>query len=236
MSRRRTGSSSRGSGSRSAAARGWVPKRSARDEREDASTSLHEERLDAVVKRLLDSGATSVLDLGCGSGALLRRLLAEDQFTRIVGMDTSLEALAGAERLRTSVAGAHPDRLSLRHGSFTDPDAGLKGFDAIAMVETIEHIPPAHLSKVEKAVFVEMRPRLVVMTTPNREYNQLYEIPDGERRHVDHRFEWSRSRFEAWGMGVGARNGYRVEFDSVGPGNTWMGAPTQMAIFMSDAV
>lgn len=208
-----------------------MPKRSARDEREDPSTSLHEERLDAVVRRLLDSGATSILDLGCGSGALLRRLLAEDQFTRIVGMDTSLEALAGAERLRTSETGADPDRLSLRHGSFTDAEDGLKGFDAIAMVETIEHIPPAYLSKVEKAVFAEMRPRLVVMTTPNRDYNALYDIPAGERRHAAHRFEWSRSRFEAWAGGVAARNGYRVEFDSVGPANIWTGGPSQMAIF-----
>lgn len=234
MSRRRSGTSSGGGAARSAAAGAWVPKRSARDERDDPSTSLHEARLDAVVARLLESGARSVLDLGCGSGALLRRLLAEDQFSRIVGMDTSLEALAGAERLRTSEIGADPGRLSLIHGSFIGSDEGLQGFDAIAMVETIEHIRPAHLSKVEKAVFAQMRPRLVVMTTPNREYNELYEIPEGERRHADHHFEWSRARFASWATGVGARNGYRVELDSIGPSNAWMGAPSQMAIFTSE--
>jgi 3' terminal RNA ribose 2'-O-methyltransferase Hen1 len=197
---------------------------------EDASTFLHEERLDAVERLLRDSGARTVLDLGCGSGALLRRLLEGGQFTRIVGLDTSLESLALAERLRN--AGA--ERLALRHGSFTSADAGLTGFDAAAMVETIEHVEPAHLSRVEQAVFGRMRPGLVVMTTPNREYNELYGMADGELRHADHRFEWDRSRFETWAAGVGKRNGYRVEFEAVGRANAWVGGPTQMAIFRLD--
>lgn len=197
---------------------------------EDASTALHEERLDVVAQLLLDSGATRVLDLGCGSGALLLRLLAEAQFTRIVGLDTSLEALGHADRLlRRSTSGI--GRLTLRHGSFTTADEELKGFDAAAMVETIEHIEPSHLSRVERAVFAQMRPELVVMTTPNREYNELYGIAKGERRHADHRFEWDRSRFEAWAAGVGERNGYVVEFDSIGPANAWLGGPTQMSVF-----
>lgn len=197
----------------------------------DASTPLHEERLDAVTTQLLQSGAASVLDLGCGSGALLERLLAEQQFTRIVGIDISLEALSVAERLRTPEAAAHPHRLSLRHGSLDTLDDDLRGFDAAAMIETIEHIPPAHLSRVERAVFARMRPRLVVLTTPNREYNARYGLVEGERRHADHRFEWGRARFRSWATGVGARNGYAVELGSVGSCDAWRGSPTQMAIF-----
>lgn len=200
-------------------------------EHEDASTSLHEERLDVVVQLLLDSGASRVLDLGCGSGALLRRLLDEAQFTHIVALDTSLEALGRVEQLRTSASAS--GRLTLRHGSFTTADDELKGFDAAAMVETIEHIDPAHLSRVERAVFAQMRPGLVVMTTPNREYNELYGMAAGELRHADHRFEWDRSRFESWAAGVGERNGYRVEFEPIGPANAWLGGPTQMAVFRS---
>lgn len=207
--------------------------RASRRDREDASTSLHDARLSAVTDVLIDSGAATVLDLGCGSGALLRRLLLESQFTRIVGMDTSLEALALAEQLRTPELGATGDRLSLRYGSFTTSDEGLTGFDAAAMVETIEHVAPAHLSKVERAVFAEMRPRLVVMTTPNRDYNELYGMAAGELRHGDHRFEWGRTRFESWAKGVAARTGYEVKFNAIGPANVWSGGPSQMAIFRS---
>lgn len=198
---------------------------------EDASTPLHEERLDVVARVLVDSGATSVLDLGCGSGALLRRLLDEPQFTRIVGIDSSLAALTHAERLRGSEAGGEPDRLSILHGSFTTSSEGLTGFDAVALVETIEHVPPAQLSKVEQVVFSGMRPSLVVLTTPNREYNELYGLKPGELRHPDHRFEWDRARFRSWAGGVAARNGYQVQLEPIGPANAWHGGPSQMAIF-----
>jgi 3' terminal RNA ribose 2'-O-methyltransferase Hen1 len=198
---------------------------------EHTSTPLHEERLDAVVKHLLDSGATTVLDLGCGSGALLRRLIAEEQFTRIIGVDTSAKALLQAERLLARVCDMDGGRLSLQHRSFTAADARLEGFDAAAMVETIEHVAPAHLSRVERAVFAKLRPAVVVMTTPNREYNVLYGMAEGDFRHPDHQFEWDRPRFQSWATGVGERNGYRVAFEDVGPAHAWLGSPTQMGVF-----
>src|SRR6185369_13985304 len=49
--------------------------------------SLNEQRLGAVLSALKASGATRVLDLGCGEGRLLQALLKEKQFTEIVGMD-----------------------------------------------------------------------------------------------------------------------------------------------------
>jgi small RNA 2'-O-methyltransferase len=204
-------------------------------EGEEFGSPLHEERLDAVTDCIRASGARSVLDLGCGSGALLGRLLAEKQFTRIVGIDTSFEGLVLAERLKDTSPG-QPERLSLRHGSFTDSDEGLTGFDAAAMVETIEHIPPAHLSRVERAVFSRMRPRLVVMTTPNRDYNERYGIAGDELRHVDHRFEWGRTKFEGWARGLAGRTGYDVTFQSIGPADAWLGGPTQMAVFSGSTV
>lgn len=201
---------------------------------EDSGTPLHEDRLDVVTEILIGSGAASVLDLGCGSGALLTRLLGHHQFTRIVGMDVSLDALISAERLRPPTCMVDGDRLSLLHGSFTTIGEGLTGFDAAAMVEVIEHIDPARLSSVERTIFAMMRPALVVMTTPNREYNELYGLAEGQLRHPDHRFEWTRSRFQSWATGVGGRNGYNVEFGAVGPGNVWSGSPTQLAIFRLD--
>lgn len=180
-----------------------------------------------MVRILLESGARTVLDLGCGSGALLERILEEPQFDRVVGVDSSIEVLARAERLRVGAG----DRLSLRHASFTSADEGLAGFDAATMIETIEHVPPEQLSLVERAVFTQMRPRLVVMTTPNREYNQVYGIPDGEMRHPDHRFEWDRARFRSWASGLGERAGYGVRFEPIGPSHSWLGSPSQMAVF-----
>lgn len=198
---------------------------------EDLRTPLHEERLDAVTALLLRSGTTTLLDLGCGSGKLLRRLVAEEQFTKIVGVDSSAEALLSAERHLESSSKAGDSRWSLEHGSFISADERWTGFDAAVMVETIEHVPPERLSSVEHAVFAIMRPTLVVITTPNREYNVLYGIAEGEFRHPDHRFEWGRSKFRAWAAGVGERNGYAVAFQDVGRADPLFGSPTQLGVF-----
>jgi small RNA 2'-O-methyltransferase len=197
----------------------------------ESSTPLHEERLDAVASLLLDSGADTVLDLGCGAGALLQRLVAEEQFTRIVGVDTSAEALLMAERSIATGSDVVDKRVALIHGSYTDADERLEGFDAAALIETIEHIEPTQLSQVEQAVFGSVRPGLVVVTTPNREYNVLYGIPNGEYRHEDHRFEWDRPQFESWARGVSERHGYDVTFAGIGPNDAWLGSPTQMGVF-----
>lgn len=194
----------------------------------ETSSLLHEERLDAVMDVLRAAGARTVVDLGCGSGALLQRLAAEPRFTRIVGVDASTEALATAERL---LAPLDPARLSLRHGSFLAPDAELAGFDAAVMVEAVEHVDPAHLSRLERGVFAALRPRLVVLTTPNRDYNARLGLAEGDLRHADHRFEWSRARFRAWAGGVAARNGFAAEFRDVGRSDPLLGSATQMAVF-----
>ena len=81
-------------------------------------------------------------------------------------------------------------------------------------------------------MFGDARPRLVVITTPNREYNVLFEGMAGDRlRHPDHRFEWTRAEFTAWGERVAAAHGYRVAFHPLGPADETYGAPSQMAVF-----
>jgi 3' terminal RNA ribose 2'-O-methyltransferase Hen1 len=195
-------------------------------------TDLHKERFDMVVQALLESKAESVLDLGCGSGELLLRLMGESQFNKIVGMDTSEEALAGARYLFSQHDNLGADeRLSIFHASYTTFDEDMAGFDAAVMVETIEHVDPQRLSAVEKVVFGCCRPLTVVITTPNQEYNVLYGIPDGELRHPGHRFEWSRAKFRNWSEGVAARKGYHTDFDDIGPFDAVYGSSTQMAIF-----
>jgi small RNA 2'-O-methyltransferase len=198
---------------------------------ETSSSELHGERLDAVLAVLREHGASSVLDLGCGSGALLVRVAADPRFHRIVGVDASIQALGVAER----ELGAGMERVSLIHGSFLDAHPQLAGFDAAVLVEALEHVEPAHLSRLEAAVFGGMRPELVVLTTPNREYNVRYGLAEGELRHADHRFEWDRGRFRVWADGVAARHGYEARVQGVGRADPLLGSPTQMAVFRRGA-
>jgi 3' terminal RNA ribose 2'-O-methyltransferase Hen1 len=195
---------------------------------------LHDERLRRVADEIAASGARSVLDLGCGSGRLLALLLQNPQFERIVGLDASSRDLQrAAERLRLDEMPEGPrKRITLLHGALTYRDRRLAGFDAAALVEVVEHIDLSRLSAFADAVFGAARPRKVVLTTPNADYNARYPALEGEAlRHPDHRFEWSRIAFRSWAEDVAARYGYTVRFEKIGEADLLLGAPTQMGVF-----
>lgn len=192
---------------------------------------MHEDRLDAVYSRLLDSGATTVLDLGCGDGPLFARLASNNRFRRLVGVDVSTEALTSLEQRLAAAGLLDRSRISLLQTCFTKPDERFYGFDAAILVETIEHVAPDRLSLVEHAVFRLYRPAMVVVTTPNIEFNDLLGVPRRRLRHPGHRFEWTRRQFRNWSDGVGGRSGYRASFHDVGGSHPSFGGATQMAVF-----
>jgi 3' terminal RNA ribose 2'-O-methyltransferase Hen1 len=203
----------------------------------ESRLSLNDERLGTVLAALRASGAKRVLDLGCGEGKLLRELLKEKQFEEIVGLDVSIRSLeAGQRRLKLErLPPQQAARLRLLHGSLMYRDKRLAGFDAAAVVEVVEHLDPPRLSAFERVLFEFARPRTVVLTTPNREYNVMWEtLGAGKFRHPDHRFEWTRQEFQDWANGIAARFGYRVRFLGVGPASEALGTPTQMGVFDRD--
>jgi 3' terminal RNA ribose 2'-O-methyltransferase Hen1 len=196
--------------------------------------SLNEQRLATVFGALRSSHAKSVVDLGCGEGRLLKLLLADRQFSRIVGMDVSYRSLElASDRLKLErLPPMQRERISLLHGSLMYRDERLAGFDAAAVVEVIEHLDPPRLAAFERVAFEFARPGTVVITTPNAEFNtQWPSLPAGKYRHRDHRFEWTRAQFQDWAGSVSNRFGYTVRFAPVGPADETVGSPTQMAIF-----
>jgi hypothetical protein len=99
-------------------------------------------------------------------------------------------------------------------------------------VEVIEHLDAPRLAAFERALFEFARPEMALITTPNAEYNVKWPtLPAGRFRHKDHRFEWTRAEFSAWGRTVAERFGYRVEFRPVGDEDPAVGPPSQMGLF-----
>ena len=211
-----------------------VQTRAAEEEAVEEPLRLNEKRLGAVVSVLKASGAKRVLDLGCGSGKLVQALLKEPQFEAIAGVDISHRALEAADaRLKLDrLAPRQRERVRLFQTALTYRDKRLAGFDAAAVVEVIEHLDRPRLRAFERVVFEHARPGVVALTTPNREYNVRFDgLPAGSFRHRDHRFEWTRREFEDWAGEVAGRRGYAVRFLPIGPEDSAVGAPTQMAVF-----
>lgn len=206
---------------------------------DEKTVSLAERRLQAVVKALRDENARRVIDLGCGSGKLLALLARDDFFGEIAGTDVSHRALSHAWRRLRWDDRSRPHRgdragrvRDVFQGALTYADERFAGYEAAVLMEVIEHVDPPRLGAVERVVFGHAAPRVVVVTTPNAEYNVRYEgLAPGAMRHSDHRFEWTRAEFRAWADRVAAAHGYRVRHVPVGDDDPEVGAPTQMGVF-----
>lgn len=186
-------------------------------------------RLQMAEALLIKLQAKTVLDLGCGKGDLIARLKSNPQFEKIVGVDASGQVLTSAKEIL-----ALPNdnsRISFLHVCITELDSDYVDFDAAVLLEIIEHIHPNKLSPIEKAVFQNLKPRHVIMTTPNKDFNPIHGLSDKQMRHHDHKFEWGRLKFRKWAQGLAQRNLYSVTFEDIGYSHFNLGSSTQMALF-----
>lgn len=201
---------------------------------EEPQLRIHELRLQAAKDELLLAGAKRVVDLGCGEGKLIKLLLAEKQFEFVLGMDVSYRSLEIAkERLKLErMAERQLQRIQLIQGSLTYRDKRLEGFDGAALVEVIEHLDEPRLAALERSVFEYAKPGVVIITTPNAEYNVRFaDYQVGKMRHNDHRFEWTRKEFESWSTDLAVKYSYNVIFKPVGEVDPEVGGLSQMAVF-----
>jgi 3' terminal RNA ribose 2'-O-methyltransferase Hen1 len=203
--------------------------------------TLNAQRLGGVIAALKSCGAKSVIDIGCGEGNLLSILVKEGQFVRIAGTDVSHVALKRAsDKLKLDrVSDSMRERITLFQGSLMYKDSRFKGYDTASVVEVIEHLDLPRLAAFEKVLFEYAKPVVVVLTTPNREYNVKYENLGGGAslcganalRHGDHRFEWTRAEFREWAEKTAKKYGYAVRISEIGEFDEALGAPTQMGVF-----
>jgi 3' terminal RNA ribose 2'-O-methyltransferase Hen1 len=200
----------------------------------EAPIRLHDVRLDTVVALLRERAVSCVADLGCGEGKLLSRLVRESWAKRLFGVDASARNLDfAAKRLKLGIPGGPREgRVTLLQGALTYRDRRWAEAEAAALVEVVEHLDPERLPALERAVFGDAKPRVVVVTTPNADYNALFpNLAAGAFRHPDHRFEWSREEFRTWAKGIEDRFGYTAEFGDIGTVHDEFGAPTQSVVF-----
>ena len=203
-------------------------------EGKDARAPLNSQRMEAVKNAVLASGASSVIDLGCGECRLTSLLLSEQQIKKVTACDVSASVLEKAAQ-RLHIDRMQPYRrskLTLMQASLTYRDERFKGYDCACVIEVIEHIEPMRLPALERSVFEFAAPGTVIVTTPNKEYNANYKhMTEDTLRHGDHRFEWTRDEFRLWTEHICERFGYSCEISGIGETDEQLGAPTQMGVF-----
>ncbi len=203
-------------------------------EEKTAHTPLNTLRMETVKNAVLASGASTVIDLGCGECRLTSLLLNEQQIKKITACDVMVSTLEkAAQKLHLDrMQPYRRDKLTLMQASLTYRDRRFDGFDCACVIEVIEHIEPARIPAFERSVFEFAAPKTVILTTPNREYNAKYEhMQENTLRHGDHRFEWTRSEFRQWTDHICEKFGYTCEISGIGDTDEKLGSPTQMGVF-----
>ncbi|XP_004449047.1 small RNA 2'-O-methyltransferase [Dasypus novemcinctus] len=179
-----------------------------------------------------------VADLGCGDTSLLWILKFHKCIELLVGVDTDEDKLRWKEYKLCPVSGDYikPRELTmtvtLYHGSAVERDSRLLGFDLITCIELIEHLDSNDLAKFPEVVFGFFSPAMIVISTPNSEFNPLF--PAVTLRDSDHKFEWNRIQFQTWALDVAKLYNYSVEFTGLGKppaGAENVGYCTQIGIF-----
>ncbi|MFC4100784.1 3' terminal RNA ribose 2'-O-methyltransferase Hen1 [Paenibacillus xanthanilyticus] len=192
---------------------------------------LNEQRYQAICETVqgLEHKRT-VVDFGSGEGKLSARLAELAGVQEVMAVEPSAIARKRAAdrfaKLAERGQGVVPKTVT---GSLFYYDESLRGKDVIVLCEVIEHIEAHRVERAIATILNEYAPHALIVTTPNREYNQVYEMGEA-MRHADHRFEWTRGEFrqacERW-----RTDGYELELQGVGERHEAYGHPTQMAIF-----
>ncbi|XVF26334.1 hypothetical protein REPUB_Repub14bG0007300 [Reevesia pubescens] len=225
------------------------------------SPPLSKQRVEYALQHIKESCATSLVDFGCGSGSLLESLLDyPTSLETIVGVDISQKSLSRAAKVLHSklTTESDPDApcrsiksAVLYDGSITDFDSRFCGFDLGTCLEVIEHMQEDQACLFGDVVLSAFRPRILIVSTPNYEYNVILQRSNPKSqeddpeekvqsqsckfRNHDHKFEWTRDQFNHWASELAVRHNYSVEFSGVGgSADQEPGFASQIAVFRKD--
>ncbi|CAH1134970.1 unnamed protein product [Ceutorhynchus assimilis] len=185
---------------------------------------VFKQRLSKVYQTLIEekwrNDLKKLVDFGCAEFDLFMYLknlnIEEIMFVDID--ETSLKENLGklepflVDRLRRR---SHPLEILVFRGSAVDPDYRLCKTDVVTAIELIEHLYPDTLEALPYNIFSFVKPKLVIITTPNADFNVVFGRPG--LRHPDHKFEWTRQQFEDWATNITQQfTDYSVEFTGIG--------------------
>ncbi|XP_032073162.1 small RNA 2'-O-methyltransferase [Thamnophis elegans] len=200
---------------------------------------LYKQRYHFIKQLVNKHKPKKVADLGCADCRLLWMLKFCNCIEELVGLDISEEAMKENMYMLSPLPSDYlqPSErqltVTLLQGSVAQKDPCMLGFDMVTCIELIEHLEAKDLEKFPEVVFGFMSPAMIVISTPNSEFNYLLQTVS-LFRHPDHKFEWNRTQFQNWAVEVAARYDYTVEFTGVGepPHGKDVGFCTQIGVFV----
>ena len=211
---------------------------SERNEKEIATkVRLNDLRYEKIIEAVSQiEPRENIVDFGSGEGKLAFHLGFVNGVKEILAVEPSESATIRAvnrfDKGESKVGYVKPTPV---WGSLFYYDERLKNKNIMILCEVIEHIDEFRLPKVMDTILNEYQPNVLIITTPNKEYNRVYDMAE-HFRHNDHRFEWTREEFDHWCSKRVDDYPYKLVFDGIGEEHERYGFPTQMCMFVRKEV
>jgi len=150
-------------------------------------------------------------DIGCNTGAYIGALVSKcDTY---IGYDVDAGAIHKANLKIQDKKYPNASAIVIEH----DHQYTCGPSDVVLITEVLEHIDKEESLKLLKQL-VSAKPKAIVATVPNVEFNKYYGIPDGDTRHDDHKWEPTFQEFAAFVLEATCGTDSTVEFINVGDG------------------
>ena len=171
-------------------------------------TALSEMRYDWFYNKIKEMDIKQVFDIGCGSGKLLEKLQNIDGID-LFGYDCSDSVLKIASRYVNK-------NVKLLFGSLIYFDESLLNKECFILCEVIEHLKKFQLDLAINNIFNVYKPKYVLISTPNQEYNKYYNLKRNEKRHSGHIFEWKTNQFLDFANKIKKKYHYKFKYEGIG--------------------
>ncbi|MNM55135.1 RNA repair, ligase-Pnkp-associating, region of Hen1 [compost metagenome] len=202
------------------------------EEQKEEKVGLGKLRYLEFAKQVENLGVTEVVDMGAGEGRLIELLAKNKNLNQLIACEPTL---TGRQRMYARIDKLDRKKLlsikpQVIQSSLFYKDYRLVNKECIVLCEVIEHINADRIDNVMDIILNYNKPKHFIISTPNFEYNVLYETMKTKFRHGDHRFEMTRKEFKEFIDKHAERCGYDVEYVGIGESHEQYGYATQMAV------
>lgn len=128
----------------------------------------------------------SVLDIGCGPGKYIKVSKA----TKYIGVDVDEKCIDRAK--------GKAKYLNVEASFYSDWQEALETLTeptTVLLIEFIEHVEKDEALNILGALIENINVKQILISTPNRDFNKYFNIPEGELRYDDHIYEMNEEEF-----------------------------------------
>ena len=156
--------------------------------------SVRFQRFKTIISVLANYDINSIIEFGCGNGYFIPMLISQNKYSKIAAIDKN-------EKKINKLKSKYKDVI-FYNGSFLKENNEFRQYDCIIGIEIIEHLFEDEINVLSKIIFSKIKPKVIIFTTPNIEYNINLPILHGGFRNIDHKFEFNPKELNQYGKSI----------------------------------